>query len=138
MAPVVLQLKALGIDDVEHFDYMAPPQERALERALELLDALGAYVDGQLTQPLGMRLAEMPVDPLIGKFVCCCVVSILYGADADGTHALAVSLCVARMCGGSIVDCRNAVCASACCCSVCIVHCHLIRALLERVSNTGE
>ncbi len=40
LAPAVLQLKALGVDDVLHFDYPSPPPVRHLSVALELLYAL--------------------------------------------------------------------------------------------------
>jgi HrpA-like RNA helicase len=44
LASVVLQLKAIGIDDVLGFDYMDPPPRGALVAALELLFALQATV----------------------------------------------------------------------------------------------
>lgn len=40
LSPAVLQLKALGIDDVIHFDFPNPPPARHLAAALELLFAL--------------------------------------------------------------------------------------------------
>ena len=42
MTSIVLQLKALGIDDVLHFDFPSPPPALTLARALEVLYALGA------------------------------------------------------------------------------------------------
>ena len=54
LASVVLQLKALGVEDPLSFDFMAPPPAAAMLRALELLFALGALnPKGQLTDPLG-------------------------------------------------------------------------------------
>jgi HrpA-like RNA helicase len=54
LASVVLQLKALGVDDPLQFDFMDPPPKAALLRALELLFALGALDrQGQLTSPFG-------------------------------------------------------------------------------------
>jgi ATP-dependent RNA helicase DDX35 len=38
----VLQLKALGIDNVMRFDWLAPPPAEAMVKALESLHALGA------------------------------------------------------------------------------------------------
>jgi hypothetical protein len=41
-----------------------------LERALEFLYCLGALDDeGKLTKPLGVRMAEMPIDPMMSKIV---------------------------------------------------------------------
>jgi ATP-dependent RNA helicase DDX35 len=38
----VLQLKALGVDNLVLFDFMSPPPAEALIRALELLYAIGS------------------------------------------------------------------------------------------------
>jgi ATP-dependent RNA helicase DDX35 len=40
LSSAVLQLKALGVDDVIHFDFPSPPPARHLAIALELLFAL--------------------------------------------------------------------------------------------------
>ena len=45
LASTVLQLKALGIDNVARFDFLSPPPPQALANALEQLYALGA-LDG--------------------------------------------------------------------------------------------
>ena len=42
LAGTVLQLKALGIDNMMQFEWLAPPPAEAMVRALELLHALGA------------------------------------------------------------------------------------------------
>lgn len=60
----ILQLKALGIDNVLRFDFLTPPPSNMLVRALEFLYALQALDEyGRLTRPLGIRMAEMPVSP---------------------------------------------------------------------------
>ncbi|RIA95786.1 pre-mRNA splicing factor [Glomus cerebriforme] len=70
LAQVVLHLKALGIDNVLRFDFMTPPPAELMIRALELLYSLNALDDyGRLTMPLGMQLAEFPVDPMLGKIL---------------------------------------------------------------------
>ena len=38
----MLQLKALGVDNVMTFDYLAPPPAQAMVKAAELLFSLGA------------------------------------------------------------------------------------------------
>lgn len=63
MSNVVLTLKKLGIDDLVHFDFMDPPAPETLMRALELLNYLGALDDEGGLTPLGVQMAEMPVDP---------------------------------------------------------------------------
>ena len=42
LASTVLQLKALGVDNMMAFDWLAPPPAETMVRALELLHALGA------------------------------------------------------------------------------------------------
>eukprot|EP00347_Sterkiella_histriomuscorum_P014916 403359024 len=61
---VVLQMKALGIRNLLSFDYLSPPSKENFIRALEVLYSLGALDDqAQLTQDIGLKLVEMPVDP---------------------------------------------------------------------------
>lgn len=68
LSQTVLQLKALGIDSIMSFDWIAPPSAEAMIRALELLHALGALdSEAKLTSPLGMHMAELQVHPMIGK-----------------------------------------------------------------------
>ncbi|KAF9178107.1 hypothetical protein BGZ50_008054 [Haplosporangium sp. Z 11] len=70
LAGMVLQLKALGIENVLRFDFMTSPPAEMMSKALELLYSLKALDDyGRLTIPLGMRLAEFPLDPLLGKIL---------------------------------------------------------------------
>ena len=66
----VLQLKALGIDNILRFDFLTPPPSSMLVRALEFLYSLQALDEfGRLTKPLGIRMAEVPVDPMMAKIV---------------------------------------------------------------------
>ena len=68
LCAVVLQLKAMGVDNVAGFDWIAPPSPESLVHALDLLYAMGALGDdAKLTNPLGVRLAELPLHPTIGK-----------------------------------------------------------------------
>ncbi|EFW98419.1 ATP dependent RNA helicase [Grosmannia clavigera kw1407] len=68
LAPVVLQLKALGIDNVLRFPYLTAPPAELMTKALELLYALGALDDyAKLTKPLGLRMAELAVEPMMAK-----------------------------------------------------------------------
>ncbi|KAJ9141875.1 p-loop containing nucleoside triphosphate hydrolase protein [Pleurostoma richardsiae] len=68
VAPFILQLKALGIDNVLRFDFLTPPPAELMVKALELLYSLGALDDyAKLTRPLGMRMAELAVEPMMAK-----------------------------------------------------------------------
>lgn len=68
LAPVILQLKALGIDNIARFDYLTPPPAELIIRALELLYSLGSLDDyAKLTKPLGTRMAELAVEPMMAK-----------------------------------------------------------------------
>ena len=78
LAPLVLQLKALGIDNIARFDFFTPPPAELVVRALETLFALGALDEyAKLTKPLGLRMAELGLEPMMakslleaGKFEC--------------------------------------------------------------------
>ena len=73
LAPAILQLKALGIDNILRFNFPSSPPSKNLIAGLELLYALGAINDcGDLTSPLGTTMAEIPLDPVLAK---CLVVS---------------------------------------------------------------
>lgn len=68
LAPVILQLKSLGIDNIARFDYLTPPPAELVIRALELLYSLGALDDyAKLIKPLGTRMAELAVEPMMAK-----------------------------------------------------------------------
>ena len=68
LASTVLQLKALGIDNIMNFEWLSPPPAANMIKALELLYALQALDDdAKLTKPLGMHLAELPLEPQLGK-----------------------------------------------------------------------
>ncbi|KAI9849322.1 MAG: hypothetical protein M1837_004782 [Sclerophora amabilis] len=69
LAPVLLQLKALGIDNIARFDFLTSPPAELVIRALELLYSLGALDDyAKLTKPLGTRMAELGgVEPMMAK-----------------------------------------------------------------------
>ena len=69
LAPIVLQLKALGIDNIVRFDFLSPPPSQLLIRAFDLLYSLGAIDDyAKLTSPLGTRMAELgALPPMMAK-----------------------------------------------------------------------
>eukprot|EP00123_Amoebidium_parasiticum_P020541 comp5204_c0_seq1/m.1245 comp5204_c0_seq1/g.1245 ORF comp5204_c0_seq1/g.1245 comp5204_c0_seq1/m.1245 type:complete len:699 (-) comp5204_c0_seq1:13-2109(-) len=81
LGQVVLQLKAMGIDNVLRFDFMSPPVPEALIRSLDLLYSLGALdTHGKLTVPLGEQIAEFPVEAKLAKML---LVSGDFGCSAE-------------------------------------------------------
>lgn len=70
IALYLLQLKALGIDNLAKFDFMSPPPSEMMIRALEFLFSLKALDDeAKLTRPMGARMAEVPLDPMMAAIV---------------------------------------------------------------------
>ena len=68
LAPVLLQLMNLGIQNLVRFDYLSSPPSQLVVRALDLLFSLGAIDSyGRLTKPLGTRMAELPLEPMLAK-----------------------------------------------------------------------
>lgn len=74
LGSVVLQLKAMGINDLMNFDFMDPPPQQALVTALENLYGLGALDDEGLLTRLGKKMAEFPVEPKNAKVLLTSVV----------------------------------------------------------------
>ncbi|KAJ2610211.1 hypothetical protein H4S08_003710 [Coemansia sp. RSA 1365] len=68
LAPMVLTLKALGVNNLVRFDYFQPPPPELLSRAFEMLAGLGAIdvQSGSLTADFGLCIAELPLDPPLG------------------------------------------------------------------------
>ena len=70
LAPVILSLKALGVDNIVRFPFLTRPPAVNLARGLELLFGLGALdKDGSLLKPLGLRMAEMALHPTLSKIL---------------------------------------------------------------------
>ena len=67
LANVVLQLKAMGINDLLHFDFMDPPPIQVLVSAMENLYTLGALDEEGLLTRLGRKMAEFPLEPSLSK-----------------------------------------------------------------------
>ncbi len=70
LAEVVLTLKASGIDDIAQFRWLEPPEPRALSRAEQLLEDLGALSPNErLITPLGRRMLAFPVHPRYARML---------------------------------------------------------------------
>ena len=95
LAPFVLQLKALGIDNVLRFDFLTPPPAELMTKALELLYSLGALDDyAKLTRPLGLRMAELAVEPMMAK--------TLLSASSFGCLSEILTIAAMTSLGGSV------------------------------------
>ncbi|HEV3363487.1 MAG TPA: ATP-dependent RNA helicase HrpA, partial [Acidimicrobiia bacterium] len=74
LASVILQMAALGLGDVARFPFVDAPDARSIKDGVALLEELGALDPGatnpkkRLT-PLGRRLAQLPLDPRLGRMV---------------------------------------------------------------------
>lgn len=81
LAPTVLALKAVGVDDVGGFKFLTPPPEESLASALERLHILGALgADGQLERPIGLRMTGIPLSPPLAKSL---IVAESYGVGSS-------------------------------------------------------
>ncbi|CAI0390753.1 unnamed protein product [Linum tenue] len=68
LANVILQLKALGVDDIFGFDFIEKPSRAAIVKSLEHLFLLGALTDDcKLSDPVGHQMARLPLDPIYSK-----------------------------------------------------------------------
>ncbi|SBT32947.1 pre-mRNA-splicing factor ATP-dependent RNA helicase PRP22, putative (PRP22) [Plasmodium ovale wallikeri] len=69
LGSIVLLLKALGINDFLHFDFMDSPSIETLINSLENLYYLGALDEnGHLTK-LGKKMANFPMEPNLSKIL---------------------------------------------------------------------
>jgi ATP-dependent helicase HrpA len=68
LASVILQMRALGLGDMAAFPFVEPPDRRNIKDGVDLLHELGA-LDGERLTKLGRRLAQLPVDPRLGRMV---------------------------------------------------------------------
>lgn len=69
LANTVLTLKAMGINDLLHFDFIDPPSVSSMVAALHDLYNLGALDDDGLLTSLGRRMAEFPLEPPLAKML---------------------------------------------------------------------
>ncbi|MGE5828609.1 MAG: ATP-dependent RNA helicase HrpA, partial [Micromonosporaceae bacterium] len=74
LASVILQMTALGLGDVAAFPFLDPPDRRNIADGVDLLHELGALEADRRSgprrlTPLGRRLAQLPIDPRLGRMV---------------------------------------------------------------------
>ncbi|RFU80142.1 atp-dependent rna helicase dhx8 [Trichoderma arundinaceum] len=73
LAHTILMLKAMGINDLLHFDFMDPPPINTMLTALEELYALSALDDEGLLTRLGRKMADFPMEPSLAKVLIAAV-----------------------------------------------------------------
>jgi len=68
---VILQIKILQLGKVKEFlaTVMDPPDLKAIDLSLELLQTLNALDKYENLTPLGYHLAHLPLDPRTGNFI---------------------------------------------------------------------
>lgn len=69
LANTVLNLKAMGINDLFNFEFMDKPPNQSLVVAMETLYALGALDDEGLLTRLGRKMSEFPLEPQLSKML---------------------------------------------------------------------
>jgi len=69
LAQVVLQLKAMKIEDPRKFDYVTPPDTQSLIKAFKQLYALGALDAGMQLTDHGRKMAILPLSPVFANMV---------------------------------------------------------------------
>ena len=76
LASVILQMTALGLDDIEAFPFVDAPDKRHIQDGVKLLEELGAFetVQTKLGEKrrlttIGCQLAQLPVDPRLAKML---------------------------------------------------------------------
>ena len=69
LSEAVLSLKSAGVTDAATFPWLDPPLPEALDRALTLLDEIGAATHDGPATPFGRRLARLPLHPRLGTFL---------------------------------------------------------------------
>ncbi|KAJ2519997.1 DEAH-box ATP-dependent RNA helicase prp22, partial [Coemansia sp. RSA 2049] len=77
---MVLQLKAMGINDLIGFDFMDPPPVPTLIASLGLLYSLGALDEEGLLTRIGRKMAEFPMSPELSEAI---LVSVEYGCSEE-------------------------------------------------------
>ena len=76
LASVILQMTALGLDDIEAFPFVDAPDKRHIQDGVKLLEELGAFETIQTKScekrrltTIGRQLAQLPVDPRLAKML---------------------------------------------------------------------
>jgi ATP-dependent helicase HrpA len=72
LASVILQMAALDLGEMASFPFVDPPDSRNIADGVRLLEELGAFAAGRGRSRLtdvGRKLAQLPVDPRLGRMI---------------------------------------------------------------------
>ncbi|MCW1957329.1 MAG: ATP-dependent RNA helicase HrpA [Mycobacterium sp.] len=69
LASVILQMAALQLGDVADFPFLDPPDRRSINDGVQVLQELGAFDAFGAITDVGRRLAQLPVDPRLGRMI---------------------------------------------------------------------
>jgi ATP-dependent helicase HrpB len=69
LSGALLTLKASGIDDLDHFPWVEPPDPKSFTRARQLLHDLGALESGERLTAIGRRMASFPAHPRYARML---------------------------------------------------------------------
>ena len=69
LASVILQMAALRLGEIESFPFLDPPERRSINDGVQLLQELGAFDTAGAITDLGRRLAQVPLDPRLGRMI---------------------------------------------------------------------
>ena len=85
LAAVILQMKSLGLGEIDKFPFVEPPDARLVRDGYLTLHELGAVDEENRLTAMGRQLARLPVDPRIARMV----------AEAERENCLAEVLVIA-------------------------------------------
>ncbi|MDO5645492.1 MAG: ATP-dependent RNA helicase HrpA [Dermabacter sp.] len=75
LASVVLQMTALGLGDIESFEFVEPPDQRAVRDGVRLLEELGAIREdrrapgGRRLTDIGEQISRFPLEPRMARML---------------------------------------------------------------------
>jgi ATP-dependent helicase HrpA len=69
LASVILQMTAAGLGEIERFPFIDPPDGRHIKDGIQLLEELGALDAERALTDTGRKLAQLPIDPRLGRMV---------------------------------------------------------------------
>jgi ATP-dependent helicase HrpA len=69
LSGVILRMLALGLGRIDQFPLLDAPPKRAVEEGYRVLEELGALDDDGMLTEIGRKLAELPLDPRIGRMI---------------------------------------------------------------------
>lgn len=69
LAAVILQAKALKLGEIEDYPFLDPPHPESVRDGYKTLFELQALDDHRQLTSIGRQLAQMPVDPRVGRMI---------------------------------------------------------------------